>query len=173
MARVQRYPVTSRTGLCWRRTQAHHSAPNSPADADTNNTAMLDVIRSARNPVTNVFTNTSAEGTSTAMTSGSRKKRSTCWMIKNSSHQNTTPCLNDHSNIYVLFTASCRLHASAQSPCDRSRMRHHSLPCTIPASDKWICATCHPDAHLTESGIKSHPMIMSKIPVHRFHAIQH
>src|SRR5262249_59509128 len=69
--------------------------------------------------------------------------------------------------------ASCRLHASAQSPCDRSRMRHHSLPCTIPASDKWICATCHPDAHLTESGIKSHPLIMSKIPVHRFHAIQH
>src|SRR5207253_816708 len=80
-------------------TQAHQNVPNSPANTDTNSTAILDVIRSARNPVTNVFTNTSAEGISTAMTSGSRKIRSTCWMTKNSSHQKTTPCLNDHSNI--------------------------------------------------------------------------
>src|SRR4029077_3391112 len=110
--------------------------PNSPANADTNSTAILDVIRSARNPVTNVFTNTSAEGISTAMTSGSRKTRSTCWMTKNSSHQNTIPCLNDHSNICFPFNVSRPSHAGAcglSHPCDWSCTSCHASPCLLRA----------------------------------------
>src|SRR5690349_19944314 len=99
-AKDQRYPVIRCTDRCCSRPQPHHSVPNSPADADTNSAAILDVIRSARNPDTNVFTNTSTEGISTAMTSGSRKTHPTCCITKNNSHYNTTPSLNDHSDIY-------------------------------------------------------------------------
>src|SRR5262245_54094644 len=101
MSKPQRYPMTPCLGLRRQRPHAHHNVPATPANARTTNRAMLDVIRSARNPVVNVLMNTSVEGTSTTRVSGSKKTRSTCWIARNSSHQNTPLCFNDHSNMLL------------------------------------------------------------------------